>query len=290
MTLTRITTENIDYFYGLLKRYWDERIDSQVFIGAVDGDGEAVAACAAESVGQELLLLFVGVSPPRQHEGIGRDFLIELCAYAFETGFTMVFSNYFKDQDEESSWEEFLKLVGFSIQEIPLTRNAYLIDDIIGSRKESVPPLPEGYSILRPSRLTLAQAIRLQEIAGQGKEQGVYEDADIILSDKNRYGGVLFKGDTILVAVSATEFFSDIRIDAIIIRTAKTKEIGYLLDYVFAQANKEKNPPKNVIYELSDDKMDQTIANMLAARDITPVNVQQGMIAYLEREELDGGL
>ena len=112
MQITWINEENIDWFYGLLQKLWDRRTSRDIFVGALDGEGEAVAACAAEIKGMELVIRSFAVAPSRQREGIGRAFLGDVCEYAFSRGCSRIGSFWF--QPEEDAWGAFLSDAGFA--------------------------------------------------------------------------------------------------------------------------------------------------------------------------------
>ncbi len=280
--LTQITDENIRYFYGLLGPYWDSRNDSDAFIGGIDEDGDAVSACVLEGDGMDLIIRFIAVTPSRQREGIGSEFLTDILMYAFNQGFRSLGAVYFKDENEDNGWEEFLKDCGFEVTDAGLTRNFFSFDEVKSKLKKDEVGLPDKYTIKRSSSLSTKETLELYDLEMTRDEKGGYFDAETVLSSDNRYGGVVFEDGKIAAAVSAIPFKDDLRLDTLLVLDENKELAGCLMNYVFSQVEKEKVPPKMICFETDDDEVSQRFLESYSKQGLHPIKDQKAYRAYRE--------
>ena len=87
-------------------------------------------------------------------------------------------------------------------------------------------------------------------------------DADSIVSEENRYGGVLLENGEIVAAVSAIPIAGDIRIDTILIDPRRLKNVKHLMRFMLDQAEGEREVPESICMEASTDELSQKLMQL----------------------------
>ncbi|MCR5092874.1 MAG: hypothetical protein K6B72_02770 [Lachnospiraceae bacterium] len=282
MTLTRITEENIRCFYGLLGPWWDDKAPSDVLIGGVDDDGDAVSACSLSVSGLTVVINFFAVSPSLQRIGIGRNFLIEVCMYVLKTGFQKIESIYFKEGDEELVWEEFLKDANFHVEKFGVIRNYYSFEEVKKLVPTDIGDLPDGCEIVRGVDHSVEEAEKILAMAEAAEEKGAYVNADSIFSEDNRYGGVLYEDGEAVAALSAVPFEGNIRIETILVDPRRTKNVRYLMAYMMKQAEGERTCPAQICIESPTDEFSMKLLKLYTKAAPAAAREEQAYRAWLE--------
>ncbi len=268
--LTQITNENIRYFHGLLGPYWDTRSASDIILGYVDPDGEAVGACVLFGDGLDLNIRFIAVTPSRRREGIGRDFLSDIIFFVYGQGVKKLTAVYLGNGPEADGWTEFFKDSGFNVSTTGIVRYFYDIGEVESCLKESK-DLPEDLEIRRRTTLLPEDVSALYELEAEEDGLGGTLDPETVLSSENRYGGVFMREGRIAAAVSAMPFGESVRLDTLFIPGDDGTYTGAFLKYVLSQTEKEKNPPKKLCFETDEgsDKPSELVA-FFSKQDLSP--------------------
>ncbi len=285
MKVTSINEENIAGFHWLLGRFWDERIPGSFFMGALDDDMNAIAACACKLMGNELTIMSFTVHPFHREEGIGREFMIELAAYAFSQGIERLSTCYYSN-DVSEAWEPFLEICGFKLMSTGIIRRQYLIDDILNVHDIHVNAMPKTYRIVPTKDLNRLEREALRTLLNAADQNNIFIDTEELFSPQNTLGGVLFFENEIRAAVYAAKEEKVVHLGNLLLKLKTREEINYLMDHIILQAMTGKNQPDYISYEFADSAEDNALLKINIKTGVKPYYENECILAYIDREGL----
>ncbi len=283
MIVTTITGKNEKYFDSVIGPFWEQRTLNETYLGLIDDNDEAVGAAVLETDNKAMMIKYFGISDDKRGKGYGRYFLKEITDNINRIFVSHISCVIFVEENaEDNGILAFLEHCGFSLREIEGRRSIYELKEVLEAAPFGKGSLPQGVKFIRGAKADEKLRERIFGLAEEADDNGMYLDAEIMLSGENRYGGILIKQDEIRGMLSATPFLDGVRIVGMYAGNKALSEISYLFDYA-AEAVRYENPiPEKLYIDTVGDKLMKFEDTLLASKNIKAKKKMKAVIANLE--------
>lgn len=256
MIFTTITKDNVDYFGEKLAEYWKSNASNRTYLGLADDKGEAVGAAVLDMVGDNADIRYFAIADAHRGKGYGRYFLdciLKSLDRRFVSGLSFVC---YVDEEEKPPYVfDFLTHCGFEAQKGKVKRTVYEMKDIIAAAPFGKSTLPKGTSLIRGA---MADDIIRKKVLGLSKDASnanSYFDGKLVLSNENRYGGIMITNDEIDCMLSIVPFEKGARLEGMYAKGSSLNELMYLFDYAIEAITVEEPVPSVLYVDTAEGKL-----------------------------------
>ena len=256
MKFTAVTEKNASYFDTAIGELYREQWGNRLFFGVLDDEDAAVGAVAWELEGDTLWLLRIGVEDERRRQGFGSFLLRESARFAAAQEIPRLSCSFYETEEEASKNElaQFLSACDFAIRRVPIERQVYALSALYDAVPEQAGELAEPYAFRRGKELDEAQKEAILWLSVSPDSDIPYLNSELLLSEENRYGGVLLKEDRPVAAVTIVPFEDGVRLDQFFGDIQDLSAIRALVRHCVETVKKEKDK-KRLYMDVGGEKL-----------------------------------
>ncbi len=294
MIITEITEDNIGYFaVPRVKELFDKRPHTEgvvppIFLGLVDDEDRAVGTAVIETGGDTGRILYFGIADEFRHRGYGRYFMdgIEDMMRRIYVR-RLYFTSFLPEGEEKDMALTFLSRLGFILRQGVGRRRVYDMASIKAADSFAMGKLPKGTAIIRPAQAGDLIRDRVLEIAADMEEKDMYLDDRVMLSEENRYGGLMVKGNEVTAMISVLPFDSDVLLEGLYASDLSSGDFLHLFDHALKMTAFEESAPAHLYVDTADEKLMRFEDALMKKKGIVPVRELYGAIAekVINRDE-----
>ena len=204
MIITVINDDNVRFFYEAIGERYDQRKNNETYVGLVNDDDRAVGAAILTAGSGSMLLSYIGIEDESQRQGLGSMFIDEIIDSIDRTMFDRLKAILFlKDTDKNGPIPAFLKSNVFMERPSYSRRTRYDLKMIMEMAASADRRRFDNGTVVRAENLSDPQREMIYETDDiLYEDKDAYFDAERILSDDNRFGGIYIKDDRVVAALS----------------------------------------------------------------------------------------
>lgn len=285
MIFTSISDKNLEYFGEDILEYWKSAKANRTFFGLVDDDDNAIGVAVVDLFLDNADIIYFGIADEARGKGYGRYFMD--CLYDnlnkyFVSGLT--FAMYVED-DESPEVFDFLEHCGFTIKKGTTRRSIYDMEQVLAAAPFSKNGLPEGAKLIRGAMADDDIQAKVIKIAYEVNENGSYLNEDMILSEDNRYGGIMLRAGEVSCMLSMLSFDEGVRLEGMYAGGKALNELMYLFDYGVEAITVEQPSPKLLYVDTAEGNLQKFEDTLMKKKNISPTGRLVSMVATRRIED-----
>ncbi len=255
LILTTINGDDLNFFGEEIKELYKNKIPGRTFFGLVEGE-DAVGAAALDLYGTTADLHFFAIADRFRGKGYGREF-INLLMKALNPRFVSGLSAgvYVEEGKPAPEIFSFLSKCGFAVKKGNAFRTRYDMNEVVKASPFGTSELPAGAKLIRGALADESVQKKVLAIAKELLSLNSWLDGDLMLSQENRYGGIMLKNGEVSCMISATKFEESVRLEGLYARPEALKELTFLFDYALLAITVEDPLPQFLYIDAQEGKL-----------------------------------
>ncbi len=285
MIITVINDDNVRFFYEAIGERYDQRKNNETYVGLVNDDDRAVGAAILTAGSGSMLLSYIGIEDESRRQGLGSMFIDEIIDSIDRTMFDRLKAILFlKDTDRNGPIPAFLKSNVFMERPSYSRRTRYDLKAIMDMAASADRRRFDNGTVVRAENLSDPQREMIYEIDDiLYEDKDAYFDAERILSDDNRFGGIYIKDDRVVAALCASPFEDGVRIENIYASKDGREGLKELFDNAIIRISDQDEIPQYLYIDTVGAALQQFEDKLMGAKGISPVESRK---AYVFEREL----